>query len=173
MKIMAYPKKPGNIKGFTLIEVIMVIVIIGILVSVAIPRFNSFYAVKFSGAIKKVVSDIRYVQSLAISRHETCRIVFDSLNNTYSVYLANNSLAIDPFTRGSLQINFNTSPQYNGIDITSVNFGGTNTLRFTWEGVPQDGNGTNLSADGSVGFSYQGNISTIYITPNTGKVRVQ
>ncbi len=171
---MAYPKKPGNIKGFTLIEVIMVIVIIGILIRVAVPRFNAFYAAKLSGALKKVVSDIRYTQQLAVSGHDTYSMIFDVANNTYEVRrVSDNSLAVDPFSRGSLQINFNTSPQYNGIDITSVNFGGTSTLRFTWEGVPQSGSGVNLSSDGSIAFSYQGNTGTIYVTANTGKVRVQ
>ena len=160
----------------------MVIVIIGILAAVAVPRFNAFYALKLDGAMKKVRSDIRYVQQLAISQHTDTRIVFDAGGNSYQAsYCAvaggvcgNSWAAIsDPFTRGNLQTYFNTDPQYGGIDLTGASFGAGATLRFDWQGVPQDSSRTNLADDGSVSFEYRGNSSAIYITKNTGRVRVQ
>lgn len=171
-----------NCRAFTLIETIMVIVIIGILAAVAVPRFNAFYALKLDGTMKKARSDIRYVQQLAISRHADTRIVFDAANNSYSASYCTAAGGVcgsswaaitDPFTRGNLQTYFNTDPQYGGIDITSASFGGGSTLRFDWQGVPQNSARTNLAAEGSAVFSYQGNSNTIYITPNTGRVRVQ
>lgn len=171
-----------NARGFTLIETIMVIVIIGILTAVAVPRFNAFYALKLDGAMKKVRSDIRYVQQLAISRHTDTRIVFSSGGNSYQAHNCNGSgssctswsPAIDPFSRGNLQTYFNTDPQYGGINITGVVFdGGGSTLRFDWQGVPQNSARTNLANDGSISFAYRGNSNTIYITKNTGRVRVQ
>ena len=177
-----------NARGFTLIETIMVIVIIGILAAVAVPRFNAFYALKLDGAMKKVRSDIRYVQQLGISRHTDTRIEFNAAANSYQACFCNETDGVcaagacgsgnwtaltDPFTRGNLQTNFNTDPQYGGIDLTSASFGGGSTLRFDWQGVPQNSARTNLAADGSVSFSYQGNSNTIYVTPNTGRVRVQ
>lgn len=175
-------KAPLFLTGFTLIETIMVIVILGILAALTIPKFNSFYGIKLSGAIKKVRSDIRYVQQLGISQHMDTRIVFDTANNSYQASyctvsggVCGNSWAAitDPFTRGNLQAYFNTDPQYRGIDLTGASFGGTSTLRFDWQGVPQNSSRVNLAADGSASFSYQGNSSTVYITPNTGRIRIQ
>jgi len=164
-------------QGFTLIELVMVIVIVGILTGLAIPRFQSFYAIKLTGATQKVVSDLRYVQQIAISRHTNTRLVFNAGSEIYNAQEespqgSGNWINItDPFTRSNLQVNFNTDLQYRGIDIASTNFGGT--LRFDWEGVPRNASGAPLTTEGSISLSYQGNNSTIYVTPNTGRVRRQ
>ncbi len=158
-------------KSFTVIELIMVIVIVGILAALAIPRFSSFYYIKFNGAMKKVISDIRYVQQLAISRHESYNIIFNTAGETYEVRRASdNSYAVNPFSRGNFIINFTTDPQYNGINIVSANFGAT--LQFDWRGIPRNGAGAPLSGEGSISFSYQGNTIVIYVTPDTGRVRM-
>ena len=157
-------------KGFTLIETVIVLVIVGILAALAIPRFDSFYSIKFEGSLKKVISDIRYVQQLAISRHENCRIIFNPGNDTYSAQEQLTAAAPwnainDPFTRASLLMNFRTDSQYRGIDIFSANFNSSNILQFDWQGVP-------LSA-GNVTFSYRGNSRTVSVLPNTGKANTQ
>ncbi len=168
-------------KGFTLIEVVMVIVIVGILAALAVPRFDSFYAAKLAGAVRKTASDIRYVQQIAISRHTNTRIVFNTASDTYSAQEESSpgsgtwNNMTDPFTRGALQTNFATDAQYKDIDIASVNFGGAGqgTLRFSLEGVPQNSSGTDLASDGSVAFTYRGNTNTITVTANTGLVNMQ
>ena|SRR3989338_3206516 len=180
--------RPETRKAVTLIELIMVIVIVGILALTAIPRFESFYFLKLSGAMKKVASDIRYVQQLSVSRHADTRIEFNPAGNSYQTCYCNdadgacatgdcgsaNWTAIsDPFTRANLQVNFNSDAQYGGIDISAVNFGDTQTLRFNWQGIPQDASGADLSSDGSVNFLYRGNANTIAVTPNTGRGRVE
>jgi type II secretory pathway pseudopilin PulG len=157
-------------KSYTIIELIMVIVIVGILAASSIPRFQSFYYIKLNGAMKKVASDIRYAQQLAISRHESYNIIFNTATEAYEIRrVSDNSYATNPFSRGNFIVNFTSDPQYNGIKIDSTSFGGT--LQFDWQGIPRNGAGTALSAEGSVAFSYQGNAMTINITPNTGRVR--
>jgi Tfp pilus assembly protein FimT len=168
-------------RSFTIIELIMIIVIIGILAALAIPRFSSFYVLKLDSAVKKVVEDIRYVQAVAISRHANTGIVFGEDIDTYRAYvcdsdcetLANWFALEDPFTRGDLVIDFTDDPQYSGIDISGVDFGGTNTLRFDWQGIPQNRTGVALSSEGTLTLSYRDNSYAIYVTPNTGRVRVE
>lgn len=154
--------------GFSLIEVVMVIVIAGILAGLAIPRFDSFFAIKLDGAVKKMVSDIRYVQQLAVARHENYAITFNTGNNSYRGYrVLDNSPVNDPFTQQYLDpwINFNTDLQYPGITIFNANFGGVPTVVFDWQGAP--------SSAGSVELRCKGNSRVISITANTARISVQ
>ncbi|MBU1871798.1 MAG: prepilin-type N-terminal cleavage/methylation domain-containing protein [Candidatus Omnitrophica bacterium] len=158
-------------KAFTLIEMVMTILIIGILAAIAIPRFESFYSIKLDGATKKVVSDIRYIQQLALSRHTNCRIDFNPAANTYSAQeevpqdSGNWVSAIDPFTHAALSVDFNNHTQYQGIGIDSAGFGGSSVLQFNWLGAPQSG--------GSLVLVYQGRSRTISVESNTGRVNAQ
>jgi hypothetical protein len=120
--------------------------------------------------MKKIVSDIRYCQEMAISRHANTRIVFDPSVDTYR---AEEQLGVggiwsgikDPFSRSDLIMNFRTDQQYRGIDIASANFNSSNTLQFDWQGVPVSG--------GSLIFNYHGNNRTIILANNTGRVSLQ
>lgn len=183
------PKGGLSLTGFTIIETIMVTVIIGIMAALIIPKFNSFYGIKLSGAMKSVVSDIRYIQQFAISRHADSRVEFNTAAESYQACYCNQAGGVcttgsctsganwspvaSPFTRANLRTNFTSDPKYGGINIASANFGGGTTLRFNWQGTPQDVNRANLTSEGSASFSYQGNIKTIYVNPNTGRIRTQ
>ena len=72
--------------GFTLIEAVMVVVMLGILYFVIQPRFDAFYNLKLKTAAKKLISDIRYAQSLAVSRHDDYAVSFDVNGENYRVY---------------------------------------------------------------------------------------
>jgi prepilin-type N-terminal cleavage/methylation domain-containing protein len=161
-------------RGMSLVELIMVMAIIGIMVGLAIPRIDSFYSMKLAGAAQKTVSDIRYVQQLAVSRHESYKITFyNNPVNRYDVQKLDNSFALSPFGRNNFRVDFINDPQYKGIRIASVSFGSSNVLRFDWQGAPQDAAGNPLAADGQVRFSCRNEDLSIYVSPNTGWVRVQ
>ncbi len=152
----------------------MTISIIGILALLSIPKFNVFYDMKLQSAAKKLISDIRYTQTVAITTKTDYAIEFNTTQNTYRVYrVSDNSSLLDPFTKLPLEIDFDTHNQYRGIEIQNVDIGGTQILRFNWKGTPQTATGQNLTNEGNITLEYQGNQVTIKITPYTGKINVE
>jgi len=67
-----------NDHGFTLLEIIMVIVIIGILAFVAIQKYSATRSISLATAADMIKSDIRSVQALAMAQHTSKTLTFNS-----------------------------------------------------------------------------------------------
>ncbi len=77
-----------NEKAFTLVEMIVAIVVLGILVGIAIPVFSTFIASKsLDAAIRQVASDIREAQARAMAEDiYYYGVYFDELDDRYFVH---------------------------------------------------------------------------------------
>lgn len=174
-----YPEHHRSIRqrSFTLIELVIVLVIIGIIVAVVLPRFDVFYAVKFRTAVKRVVQDIRYVQNVAMTQHVKTRMIFNPVGDTYEgeYYDTTSSLWVDlkDSFQNPLRIDYTTDIQYGGIDLSNANFGGATPeiLIFTFAGIPQDSDENDITTAGFVSLDYRDYPQeVINVTPKTGKV---
>ncbi len=72
-------------QGFTLVELIMVIVLISIIAVSVIPKFWDTSAFSLEGGAAMVVADIRYTQELAMSTHAPKTITFTTSDTFYTV----------------------------------------------------------------------------------------
>ncbi len=152
-------------KGFTLIEALMVVLIIGIFAMAAMPGFvNTYNAIKIEGAYKQLIQDIRYAKQLAINLELTHGILFDCAQNSYSIYRQTSANIVnDPTTQRPLTVTY-ASGKFSGVTIanTTFNLPAQDTLEFDSFGVP--------SCGGTITLSYSGITKTITVEANTGRV---
>lgn len=148
--------------GFTLIELIMVMVIISILSAIFVPRFmDAIESLRVRNAIEKIKDDVRYIRDYAAARHDTTWLVVDPSTNSYGIYSgsssSNRTLIVDPATN-TPQISDLTALYVDAV-ITSVSFGGNLEMYFDWWGTPSDGGDIVLN-----------NSRSIKIEPKSGYV---
>ena len=142
--------EPLNPSGFTLIELIVVMIIIGILAATVLPRIDfgsTSSTASAAGAANMIASDIRYTQECAMATRASKTITFSSGANSYSFALTPNNL--DP-----------TGQLPSGVTTTAL------TLTFNSLGEPTAGGGS------SVTVSAGGITRTITVTQYTGKVSI-
>ncbi len=164
--------------GFTLVELVLVMTVVGILSVAAVPAFLNTGGPKADGAARKVVSDLSYARRLAQNRNGIYGVSFSAANDRYTVYLYNpatNSTTpiTDPLVGTPMIVDLKVLPGLGGVDLQNPNFQGGTEVRFSPDGKPADANGVALNAAGSVILSNGGITRTVFVQPNTGEVSSQ
>lgn len=123
-------------KGFTLIELVVVVVILGIISIYATPKPVSTAELTLPSQAQKLASDILHAQLLAISWGKSLRLsIIPGTNGSYSVS------CVTTVTSGSSPCNvspvINTSGSSFSVNLQkSVVLGGTNIVDFNSLGQP-------------------------------------
>ena len=147
-------------QGFTLVEMVMVLMIVVLVGMVAIPNWNNFLrSWDVDMETKKLVTKIRDVQQNAMAEQKDYQIVFDSMADTYEVQ-----------RQGTVGYDSVEGPDTfeHGIQVsTNIMTPMTDTLRFDKFGAPAQGGGIFLTD------SQGANSATVVVTPVTGRIQIQ
>ena len=135
-------------KGFSLVELILIILIIGVLVAVATPRIGTITEdVNEKAVAERLLGDINLIRSMAMSQHDTTWLVVDQAQNQYSLYsgpTGSRVLIPDPETGDAITLDLDSA--YSDVQITSVSFGGSSEVSFNWWGTPSSGGTIELNS---------------------------
>ncbi len=151
--------------GFTMIELMIVVVIIGIAAAMAVPMVSSAASFQIRSAGNIVAADLEYAKSLSISRGRSYRVVFDPATESYQIQDPNGAAIAPPGRKSPTR--FGPGSQLNNVLISSANFGGAQTVTFDYLGSPQG-----LSAQGVVTLQAGNHTKTVTVEPITGFISV-
>jgi len=121
-------------RGFTLIEILLVVVIVMISSALVLPMFQQNESTRLAGAARLLAADLSYAQMESISHGDDPRVVvFDTVNATYRIAPSSDPstpIAGDAGMPYSVSFGTGRAASLTGVTIQSVSVGGDDTLGF-------------------------------------------
>jgi prepilin-type N-terminal cleavage/methylation domain-containing protein len=139
-------------KGYTLIEVICVLILLGILAAYAGSKYTSKSPVSVRSAADILVADIRYAQALAVRRNANIEFIINS--NGYRISGVDGDIKTVIFGAGEYAALF-------GITLSEDSF------IFDGSGTP------NIAVDLEIHVQKGGDAKIVNVTIETGRVGIE
>ena len=161
--------------GFTLIEILIVVVILAIAAMTAIPMMTSAGSVQIRSAANMVAADLEYAKSMAIARGQYFSVVFDKNTDSYSIIKdQTGSVIAHPVKKGFNYVIGFRDKGLDKVDIADVDFDGTNKVKFDYLGSPDNGNDipSPLLNRGVIRLQAAGIAVTVNVEPVTGFISI-
>jgi prepilin-type N-terminal cleavage/methylation domain-containing protein len=161
----------GARSGFTIIEVLVVLVIIAIAAMMVVPMMSSAADMQLRSVSNMIAADLEYAKSMAIGKQKVYSVVFDASAETYQLEDPNGVIK-HPVKKGfDYVVNLASDNRTDRVDIASVDFDTTNEVKFDYLGSPYNGTGTNLNS-GTITLQAEGMAMTITVAPVTGYISI-
>ena len=166
---------PGKGNGFTLVEVVAVIVITSILAGVAVQSFQHIETTQLGIATREVKRDLSYVRQRAIARGAATWIVFDIDDNSYMLFeedVSNPGFEYrmkieDPISGLPYTRRFGVG-DFKSVKLTLADFDGTEVIGFDWLGRSIAKDNSILASNGIMQLN---GTHQIQVEANTGHIR--
>lgn len=152
-------------QGFTLVEVLMVVAIIGVASMVVVPQMLRAGDMQIQAAGRIIISDLLTAQNEAVARRASRRVEFDQANNRYRITDAAGVTLVAPWRDGAAYLtDFNADSRFRNVRLAAVDFAGSNVVEFDDMGAPAAGGTVDLLADTT---RYR-----ITVAPFTGRITI-
>ena len=159
-------------RAYTLVELLVVIVIMGIAGALVIPSMGQTGVLRVQAAVRTVVSDLTFAQSDGLAYQRGRAVVFDLTKNSYTIVDIRGT-TIDA-TLNAVQTTVINGGQFGDARITKADFGGSQTLIFDEMGGPVTTAGGNTpAADGIIEITGSDQLFRITVEGYTGRITTQ
>lgn len=168
------PDVARGARGFTLIELVIVMVIIGVLAATASPQFYDQARTKLDVTKTRLIADMSYAREIAVEIHGPVSVKFNVAGNSYQIYNSTTGAAVSDPSDLSRNLSFSLTGQSfsGGVAISSASIAGTPGLRFNSWGSPTDTSGnTQATTPGLIVLTSGSYTDTIRVEARTGYVR--
>ena len=168
-------------RGYTLVEILVVVTVLGIAAAMVIPEMSSAHSLRVQAAVRTIVADITLAQSDALAMQEARAVVFDIETNSYTLVEVVGGV-VDPETNamfdtggpGGRFVRDFGDDVYGGSRITAAVFDDDATLIFDEMGSPQrDPDDTTPGNGGYVEVTGTDSVYRVNVDAFTGRVTVE
>ena len=150
--------RPGEGRGFTLPELIVVLTVTATIAAVVVPSLSSIGSTRRAAAARMIVRDLTYARERALETGTRTWVVFSPGTNSYSVLAENPASpgragAItmqDPANPGRTYVQYLNVGEYPGVLLVSASINGGAEVGFDWLGRPLNNTEVPLSANGTI-----------------------
>ncbi|HEY2587185.1 MAG TPA: GspH/FimT family pseudopilin [Tepidisphaeraceae bacterium] len=162
--------------GFTLIEILTVVVVIGIASAVILPQMSSRDDQRVASASRELMADLLYAQNRAIAYQTRHYVQFNTQTNSWQVMTdassAPGAIITHPVNGTPYVIKVGTGTMAK-VTLNSVSFDGNTTISFDPLGMPfsWSASGGNVPlASGAVVFKAGTYQMTVNVAPYSGEI---
>jgi prepilin-type N-terminal cleavage/methylation domain-containing protein len=168
--------QPGG--GFTLVEVLIVVAIIGMVSLVVVPSISSSHGLVTQAATRAIVADLTTAQSQAIARQAPIFAVFEPDKNRYKIVDQQNNIISEQWGGNQTRswIDFDENSRFQGVNLKSAvfdqgpvpkdaNVASQQIVRFDDLGAPDAG--------GTVTIEYNRRQYKVKVIDFTGRIVVR
>jgi prepilin-type N-terminal cleavage/methylation domain-containing protein len=162
-------KMKNTNNGFTVVEILVVVLIIAIAAMIAVPMMTSAASMQIKSAANMIAADLEYAKSMAISRQKIYTVVFNKSTESYQI-ADPNGIINHPVKKGfKYIINFKNDSRLDKVDIYDVDFNSTNQVSFDYLGSPIPSNGGVITLKTKT----DGTTMTVNVEAVTGFISIQ
>jgi len=162
-----YIQGPAD-RGFTLVELLTVVIVIGIAAALAVPMFSQTADSRLRGAGSMLVADAGFAQVESISHGDDLRLmVFDNAGDTYHIASVSDTATpiTNPITKQPYLVDYSNAAanSLQGVTIDSYALDGDDELGFTVYGS------LDQTTDATITLECDGMTLTVTIDAETGE----